>query len=969
MILTIIYLYLLNGIFAENIYDTDIKFLESFIKNKNLITLPIIAKENEKLTNICKNIKKKNLDKSISNIVYGKLTDIEKHWIIIFFDMVLNLEIKSRQIAYKLVTIFSNNILLLFLIDNNDLNFRNTLTYKLTSLFNIFDEFYVYNDSSWYSVMHTNFSRSNMLLFIKKLNETLNNFSLRSDFLNKHIICNNKENIDKLTILISSFVFSFFHKKNIKFLKQDVVFLKKYLFTLTLINVRQTIIINIVYKIINYNKNIYCAKEFNGLYIECRNTLSNKIIEKILKGQNFISSLCLKPIISYKIHRKITYNNIANVFILYIVLKDLRSELIDFLEIDSEELFIKNYINYLLSYENLLNTKLLIEAFNNILKNIFICDPSIFNILNYLVKYTVEQFYRLIQNFKYYRKRLKKVDGVMTSLINVLYIIITKLEDCETSAAPIDQIIRTYLFTSHGLFFLTPSGGYQYFFGNPIPLKIKKITAYNGLCSIDIKKTYLFLMAIKFIENDNIANINEKCKSYYLCIKLILRNELKINELFIPKEFDDINVLSTIYIENYDFIFSQNFVLECINNYLIDLFNNTRHKVSLWEYYNRFTTYKAYYLYNLRFASSISLYIDNRYDLINKGIRTLDEMIKKHKLMCFIPYNIYFSIEDASGAVGIGVMRNWIDNIASSILKDKKYLLMKSNIDNSKYITYSYTKNAFKTKEKEFEFIGRMLGLAYRLGILFPIEFADYIYEILLNGKSKNIKKHIESEFSYYFNIQNLKDFNRENFAFCAVDMSENDDELIFNDTIDLIEGYSRENIKSIEVLKNIILFRIGCYIMEPVVKMRNGMNTFIVPMETTDGSIDEFKKRIFGNSNVDVRAWKELTVIKDCKNNTDNAIKTVNIFWKFVESLSVDDRKKLLKFWTGSSNLPIIDVQANNNKLFTLVIGDGDNNSYPKAHTCINELYNIPYVDNEEYFKTKFDMIKSAADSEFTMI
>jgi len=71
-----------------------------------------------------------------------------------------------------------------------------------------------------------------------------------------------------------------------------------------------------------------------------------------------------------------------------------------------------------------------------------------------------------------------------------------------------------------------------------------------------------------------------------------------------------------------------------------------------------------------------------------------------------------------------------------------------------------------------------------------------------------------------------------------------------------------------------------------------------------------------------------------------------IGAFWEIVHGMSVEDKKKLLFFCTGSDRSPIKGLGS---MTFVISRNGPDSDRLPTAHTCFNHLLLPEYSDKEK--------------------
>ncbi|ORX83121.1 hypothetical protein BCR32DRAFT_202107, partial [Anaeromyces robustus] len=140
-----------------------------------------------------------------------------------------------------------------------------------------------------------------------------------------------------------------------------------------------------------------------------------------------------------------------------------------------------------------------------------------------------------------------------------------------------------------------------------------------------------------------------------------------------------------------------------------------------------------------------------------------------------------------------------------------------------------------------------------------------------------------------------------------------------------------------------------------------------IIP-EKINKILNEFDLKFLlnGISDIDVEDWKNNT---DYEGYSQNDI-TIIYFWKCVNEFNKENRKKLLIFATGNSQIPTTgfkDLQGNGNIQHFKLKKAGNTNELPKSHTCFNRIDLPPYKAYDQ-LKEKLLLAISEGIGEFTI-
>ncbi|KAF7679663.1 putative E3 ubiquitin-protein ligase TOM1, partial [Astathelohania contejeani] len=506
---------------------------------------------------------------------------------------------------------------------------------------------------------------------------------------------------------------------------------------------------------------------------------------------------------------------------------------------------------------------------------------------------------------------------------------------------------------------------------------------------INLYKSYLLLFSVAIIENfdynkslNSVINEDEVIKYHLniMALKIILNTKLQSEDLFVPKEFvsfkdeelkkiRDMNLTRRVILESR--ITSW---IYCVDDYK---FSEPKHFLSLSEYHSN-------YFFNMRnlILDNIKTNIDNFYHKVkinldnNKNI--FMESVRKFNAVN-IKINSLINIRDGTPTSGSGVLSNWVTKISEHIKNSLSVLFRSCRDIKDIYIPCFFDEIAFAKKSIEYEFIGKVIGICFsNTNCILDVEFADYVYDILL-AKEVNLDEFIRHEFFYYFDginnlsmdIETVKNrfklyhlcYNNETKTYEI-----NESEVISDkDKLTSIAGNEDIYIKIEETMINLI----SRYLVNPIEKMRNGLLQ-IVDLDILSLFTDpkEFKKIISGDKNIDVKEWRKLTHVSyiyketDCDDIVNLLKKTEELFWEIIDESDNSIRKKLMRYWAAVSNLPLDKSIESFYELNIWYRG-----IQIEAYTCFRIL-DIPATNDKEMLRTFIKIITETNENlTFNMI
>ena len=330
------------------------------------------------------------------------------------------------------------------------------------------------------------------------------------------------------------------------------------------------------------------------------------------------------------------------------------------------------------------------------------------------------------------------------------------------------------------------------------------------------------------------------------------------------------------------------------------------------------------------------------------------------------PIKIFFIDEVASDEGG--VYRDWFSCLFKAILNKKNKLFIENNNNSSIKNTYLFYPKYKGMKLEYFEFVGKLVtkGLVDMLNINFnlnyvlakqilkkPIILEDMKYYDLDLYKSLLFIKNEK-------NIENNEDLKDTRFTWIIRDENNNRKE------IELVEN--GKNILLNNQNKNIFIEKV---IYNEIIKpyethinyFRKGMIIMLDEEIRNMFTIDEFNFILNGQSEINIKDWKENTIYKGDLSENHPVIK---LFWECIENLNKSQLEKFLEFVTGSPSVPIdgfanLKGMGGNIIKFTIepYLGFTSDDPYKsefrliEAKTCFNRII-LPY------YKNKFEMNKA---------
>eukprot|EP01114_Cavostelium_apophysatum_P016184 TRINITY_DN4550_c2_g1_i1.p1 TRINITY_DN4550_c2_g1~~TRINITY_DN4550_c2_g1_i1.p1 ORF type:complete len:715 (-),score=172.56 TRINITY_DN4550_c2_g1_i1:46-2190(-) len=290
-----------------------------------------------------------------------------------------------------------------------------------------------------------------------------------------------------------------------------------------------------------------------------------------------------------------------------------------------------------------------------------------------------------------------------------------------------------------------------------------------------------------------------------------------------------------------------------------------------------------------------------------------------------------------------GVQKEWFQLIVREIF-DPKYGMFIDDPD-----TRTYWFNHLSSDFLEYQLIGNLLGLAIYNGVILDIHFPQIVYKKLL-GLKPNLEDLKQTHPALATGLQKLLDY-------------EGDVEDVFGHTFEVRYEYFGEqrthelkpggsNISLNNQNRQEYVDLYVNYLLEESVKKQFDafQKGFSLVCDSPGFHLfrsEELELLICGSPVLDFEAL-EKNALYDNGFTKDH--KTIRMFWEVVHSLSVEQKKKLLFFATGSDRAPIGGL----GKMQFIITRHGeDSDRLPSAHTCFNILL-LPEYSTIEKLKDR---------------
>ena len=234
-----------------------------------------------------------------------------------------------------------------------------------------------------------------------------------------------------------------------------------------------------------------------------------------------------------------------------------------------------------------------------------------------------------------------------------------------------------------------------------------------------------------------------------------------------------------------------------------------------------------------------------------------------------------------------------------------------------------------------YALIGQILGIALNNRSCVDIKLMSSIWKIMYYYSNANLEDMEEYDFEIYESLKYIQENDVSNM------------DLTFTDDDDECVQVTNENKK--EYIKSIIQEKLIGENENKMIAIRYGFETAVDARDFANLGWDTVRDFINGQEEIDLDDWKD-----NCLYDPEDE-NYVNSFFEIISHWSEENLKKLLKFITGSSVVPVDGFEY-----FDEIGGkiqfeftNSSTRSYPISHTCYNKI-DIPRYDNNHDFEEK---------------
>ncbi len=266
----------------------------------------------------------------------------------------------------------------------------------------------------------------------------------------------------------------------------------------------------------------------------------------------------------------------------------------------------------------------------------------------------------------------------------------------------------------------------------------------------------------------------------------------------------------------------------------------------------------------------------------------------------------------------------------------------------------SYYFNSNSNELREFELIGTILGLAIYNGIILDVNFPLVVYKKLIGKKKTSLADLANVSPELHRGMQTLINFPGDDVeSVYARNFQVEVDNFGEKKYVDLKPGGGEiplTNANRFEFVELYVDYFLNKSVEKQFAAFKRGFDLVVNGPAFDIFSPEELELLICGEPELDFGELEKAALYEAEDFGPSNQV--VKWFWEIVHNLNEEEKKKLLRFVTGSDRSPIGGL-----KNLQIIIqksgGDGDDR-LPSSHTCFNTLL-IPNYSSREIMQARF--------------
>ncbi|WUR03931.1 E3 ubiquitin-protein ligase [Vairimorpha necatrix] len=336
-----------------------------------------------------------------------------------------------------------------------------------------------------------------------------------------------------------------------------------------------------------------------------------------------------------------------------------------------------------------------------------------------------------------------------------------------------------------------------------------------------------------------------------------------------------------------------------------------------------------------------------------------------------LKYNYSVKFIDEIGQDGGGLSKEYFTLFIQEIFKPERKLFYSPSGDTSGIIPMKYCSGTNpQIRNLAYKTLGIIMALMLRKSIIADVRFDPIVWKKILEidittEDFENIDK------NYYRNLMSLKE-NKDLLEDSELTFVDEDGIELKTDGKNIVVDETNVD----EYIDTLLKHKYSKNISEECDLIKEGLHK-VIPKDMLLGKLSQssFQKLICGESFIDIEDWKANTKYTDesyvsgGEKFTEDSQEII-WFWNVMESLTQEERSKVLYYVTGSRKPPVGGFKnlciGNRKELFN-ILPDGKEkiDKLPWARTCMNRLY-LSNFSSEEVLRKNLLIALEWPEKEF---
>ncbi|TMW56017.1 hypothetical protein Poli38472_008665 [Pythium oligandrum] len=320
-----------------------------------------------------------------------------------------------------------------------------------------------------------------------------------------------------------------------------------------------------------------------------------------------------------------------------------------------------------------------------------------------------------------------------------------------------------------------------------------------------------------------------------------------------------------------------------------------------------------------------------------------------------------------------GLLREWFGLITKELFSEKLGLFIPTKGEDMSYWINPLSGENNPKHLEYFRFVGILVGKALFEGLVLDVHLALPLMKHILGIPISFSDLEFLDE-DLHRNCKWLKENNQvEDLCLTFSVMLENGQEVDLKEdgrNIDVTDENKEE------YLRLVLHHRMLSSISDQLQEFLTGLYEVVPKTLLSVFDYQELELMLCGIPTIDVADWKANTTIrhvrdeenKNKKINKEEQERVLEWYWSVIDSLTPEERARILQFATGTSRVPVEGFKGLTSSSgiihpFTIQLvprGKDPSSLFPKAHTCFNRIDLPLYRDREEletYLSIVFEM------------